>query len=162
MTKKPMTNKKLTELIHDALMAQDHYYGMGEIDCWGVTMTDAWRNPGVLEQLIEQGKFGGQLGQALRAMIRQPYTTPPIDHELRVFVSDGHGYALFIAVKKGVMKLALLVFQRGPTPFSDEEKAKMFKALDIAAVLVRRNLEEQIAYEAKEQAEADAKQEGEG
>jgi hypothetical protein len=141
-------------------MAQDHYFGMGEIDCWGLKLIDVQRNPAVLKELIEEGKFGAW-GEALRRIVYVPYGTHA-DHETRlVLAANGKAHALLSLAREGQWKICLLTFQRGPTPFTADDKEKMFRALRLCGPLVQHLLTEQVGIDKKE-LEEQAKQEAEG
>jgi hypothetical protein len=144
---------ELERRIHAAMMLQppECYEGV-EIDCWGVTLVNVTRNPHVLAQLINDGRFGDKLGRALRSMIVDPFLAdqPIDDHELRLVHSDGFGYALYSIARQGDLKLVVLAFQRGPVAFTETDKSKMFAALSLAEKLVRQLLEEEIKFSRKE------------
>ena len=81
-----MTKKKMVTILNSMMMCQDHYLGTGELDCRGVKLVDVTRYPGVLTDLISEGRFGQALGQALRALIFVRYETnkPCPDDEVKI------------------------------------------------------------------------------
>jgi hypothetical protein len=143
----------LEQAITQAMMLQPpDCYEPVDIDCWGVKLVGVARNPAVLAQLINDGRFGQTLGTALRSMIVRPFlgNQPIPDHELRLAHSDGFAYALYSLARQGKCKLVVLAFQRGPVAFTEADKDKMFKALAMASRLVRKFLAEEIELASRE------------